>query len=386
MPARKIPEKFLVAFSFAGEQRDLVQSIAEALEVKLGTGTIFFDEWFEYYIAGDDADLKLQEIYSKRAVLVVPCVSERYGNKPWTRAEHKAIRSLQMQLYKLPRENRASFSILPLRVGDGDVPGIFENTICPDVRQKPLAYAVQLIFDRLQYIDPLLAAGTTDLPAEPSWPETPPLDWPMANHSNARDAFATLLTVNARWRFLPIRGPSETGKSQITRQMLAHTLQVSDIACGRFDFKGTIDMDAELRVFVQDLGVPLPPASPRLNERFACIMDALKQRARPTLLIFDTYEAAGEAQDWVEKQLLPSLVRATWLRVVIVGQRVPPVTGAIWAAVSHAPLQLATPAPADWFDYGKRHRPDLKLEDVETACRLASNKSSLLAQLLGPAT
>ena len=45
----------------------------------------------------------------------------------------------------------------------------------------------------------------------------------------------------------------------------------------------------------------------------------LKQRARPALLVFDTYEAAGEAQDWMEKQLLPSLIRATWLRVVMAG-------------------------------------------------------------------
>ena len=98
MFARELPERFLVAFSFAGDQRDLVRSIAEAVEVRLGKGTIFFDEWFEYYIAGDDADLRLQEVYSKRSILVVPCVSERYGDKPWTQAEHKAIRALQLQL------------------------------------------------------------------------------------------------------------------------------------------------------------------------------------------------------------------------------------------------------------------------------------------------
>lgn len=386
MPARELPEKFLVAFSFAGEQRDLVRSIAEAVELRLGKGTIFFDEWFEYYIAGHDADLRLQEVYSKRAILVIPCISTHYGDKHWTQAEYNAIRGLQLQLYGTPAQDRARLRILPLRVGDGDVPGIFENTICPDLRQKQIRDVVDLIIDRLYVIDPLWAGSATDLPAGPSWPETPPLDWPIANHSDARDAFASLLSGNARCRFLPIRGPSETGKSQITRQMLANTLQVRDLACGRFDFKGTTDMDAELRVFIQDLGVPLPPASPRLNERLAHILDALKQRGRPALLIFDTYEAAGEAQDWVEKQLLPSLIRATWLRVVIAGQRVPSATGAVWAAVARALLEVMPPRPSDWFDYGKRHRPDLKLEDVEIACRLASSKSSLLSQLLGPST
>ena len=130
----------------------------------------------------------------------------------------------------------------------------------------------------------------------------------MADHSRIREAFARLLARDATWRFLPILGPSETGKSHITNQMLANALRIPELACGRFDFKGTTDMDAEVRTFVQELGVPPPPANARLNERLGHILDALKQRARPAFLVFDTYEAAGKAQDWVEKQLLPSLI------------------------------------------------------------------------------
>jgi hypothetical protein len=102
-------------------------------------------------------------------------------------------------------------------------------------------------------------------------------------------------------------------------------------------------------------------------------------------LIFDTYEMAGEAQQWVEKSLLQSLIRATWLRVVVAGQQVPDASGAVWAAVACPVVQVEPPPPADWYDYGKRHRPNLKLTDVETACDLARGKASLLAQLLGPA-
>jgi hypothetical protein len=218
-----------------------------------------------------------------------------------------------------------------------------------------------------------------------SWPEPRgPLSWPMADHSGVRDAFAGLLARDAARRFLPILGPSESGKSHITRQMLANTLHIPGLPCGRFDFKGTTDMDAEVRAFVQDLDVPPPPASSRLNHRLGYILDELKRRARPALLIFDTYELAGEAQDWVERQLLPSLIRATWLRVVIAGQRVPEFAGAVWATVAHPPLQVVPPPPADWFEYGKPHYPDLTLEFVEYACRLAVNKASTLAQLLGP--
>jgi hypothetical protein len=78
LPARDIPpDKFLVAFSFAGEQRDLVRSIVEAVEARLGRSTVFFDEWYEAYIAGDCADTVLQEIYCERCEVAVVCVSER---------------------------------------------------------------------------------------------------------------------------------------------------------------------------------------------------------------------------------------------------------------------------------------------------------------------
>jgi hypothetical protein len=393
MPTRPIPEKFLVAFSFAGEQRDLVSSIAEGVEQKLGLGNVFYDEWFEYYIAGQNADIRLQNVYSQLSVLVVLCISEHYGGKPWTLAEYTAIRDLQLTT-SASTEKQAQFRILPVRVGDGNVPGIFINTIVPDAREKSIDENVQLILDRLQLIDPLVTKSTavptaTPTPPGPVWPESPPeLDWPLADHTPAREAFGNLIVRNPTWRYLPVRGQSETGKSHVTKQMLANALRLPDLACGRFDFKGTTDMDAEVRTFVQDLNVPLPPLNSRLNDRLTCILDELKKRAEPALLIFDTYEVAGESRDWVEKQLLPSLIRASWLRVVIAGQTVPNSVGAIWRAIAPKPLELKPPPPADWLAYGKNHRPNLQftLEAVENICNLAENKASLLAQLFGPTT
>lgn len=381
MPVREVPEKFLIAFSLAGEQRDLVHSIAEAVENELGPATVFLDEWFEHFIAGHDADQRLQKIYGEQCELVVVCVSNSYGGKPWTRAEHEVIRARLMKT-RSSQEKRDELRILPIRVGEGEVEGILFNTIVPDVRARSAAQTAKLILDRLRLILPGL---DKEAPIAPDWPEQPPpLLWPMADHREVRAAFERLLTRAVSWRFLPLRGPSESGKSHITKQMLRNALSVRGLACGRFDFKGSIDMDAEVRAFVQDLDVPLPPVGPRLNERLGHILNALKQRARPALLVFDTYESAGEAQDWVEKQLLPSLIRAIWLRVVIAGQRVPERTGAIWEEDASPLITLKPPPPPDWFEYSKRHRPELTLAEVETACRLAYDKASLLAQMLGP--
>jgi hypothetical protein len=54
MISREIPDKFTVAFSFAGEQRDFVRAVAEAVEEELGSSKVFFDEWYTFYIAGPD--------------------------------------------------------------------------------------------------------------------------------------------------------------------------------------------------------------------------------------------------------------------------------------------------------------------------------------------
>jgi hypothetical protein len=230
------------------------------------------------------------------------------------------------------------------------------------------------------------AAGPTDVLAE--WPvAAPDLDWPVADHTDVRTAFRTLIQRGAPWRFLPLRGPSEAGKSHLTRQMLANALsRLPGLACGRFDFKGTTDVQAELRAFVQFLQVPLPSPDLRLNEGLGRLLDALRARAKPALLIFDTYEAAGEAQDWVDKQLLPNLIPSPWLRVVIAGQRVPERAGAVWAAAASPTVQLEPPPPEDWFEYGQPHKPGLTLDFVRQAHGFCQGKAGLLAQLLGPTT
>jgi len=219
-----------------------------------------------------------------------------------------------------------------------------------------------------------------------TWPETPPeLCWLMADHDGVRDAFGTLLSNAAPWSFLPIRGSSETGKSHITKQMLANAMPLPGIACGRFDFKGTTDVAAEVSSFVQFLQVALPEAKLdlRLNDRLGQVLAALKVRASPALLIFDTYEAAGEAQDWVDKQLLPNLLVCPWLRVVIAGQRVPDAKGAIWPSKARATLDLLPPEPQDWLDFGLLAKPDTTLDFVRQAHLYCNGRASVLAQLLG---
>ena len=352
--------------------------MAQEVEAILGRSTVFYDDWYEHWIAGMDADLLLQKLYEKRAELVVVCVSGAYADKPWTRTEHRAVRARLMRAATMEERHQ----ILPVRVGDGEVEGVLFNEIVPDCRHKTAVEAAELIVARLNLVR---AYATDEEPIIAGWPnDAPVLYWPMADHGEARKAFAGLLSEGVSERALLVRGASETGKSHMSKQMIRNATLLPGVVSGRFDFKGTTNMGVEIEAFSRPLGIE-PPVGQTLSERLAKIFTELRQRARPTLLVFDTYEAAGEAKDWIEGVLLPHLVYALWLRVVIVGQSVPNRVGSTWEAVAAGPLTLRLPGAEDWLAYGRENRGEtVNLDFVTQAHQLADGKPSLLAGLLGP--
>jgi hypothetical protein len=377
---RGVPARFAVAFSLAGEQRQLVLPVAQEVEAILGRSTVFYDDWYTYWIAGQDADLLLQSLYGEKAELVVVCVSGDYGDKPWTHVEHRAVRARLMRA--ATAEDR--HCVLPVRVGDGKVEGVQFNEIVPDIRGKTPTEAAELIIARLNLVRGYASEAR---PAGAQWPsEVPVLHWPMADHGEARAAFARLLCEASTERALLVRGASETGKSHMSRQMLRNARHLPGAVSGRFDFKGTVSMGVEIEAFSGPLGIE-PPTGGTLNERFAKIFTELRRRAQPALLVFDTYEAAaGEAKDWIEGVLLPHLVSARWLRVVITGQSVPARAGSTWEEVAASTLTLQLPGPEDWLAYGRANRGEtLSLEFVTQVHQLGQGRSSVLASLLGPA-
>lgn len=126
-PSREAPKRFPVAFSFSGVYRDKVREIAELLEQRLGWGMVFFDEWFGVDLVGAAADLQLQENY-ECAELVVVCVSGEYARSGFTSAEWERIRA-RMNRLLAAQDSTERLRILPLRVGDGDLPGLLETAI-----------------------------------------------------------------------------------------------------------------------------------------------------------------------------------------------------------------------------------------------------------------
>ena len=103
-----------VAMSFAGEDREYVEEVAEHL-VNLDV-TVFYDRYETAELWGEDLAVHLGEIYSRDSHFVVIFSSRHYAEKAWPNHErqHALARHLEGQTGR----------ILPVRIDDCEIPGV----------------------------------------------------------------------------------------------------------------------------------------------------------------------------------------------------------------------------------------------------------------------
>ena len=135
----RLPEKFRVALTFAGEQRSYVAEVAQHLAKQIGRKNVFYDEWYSSSLAQADLDLRLIEIY-RQADLVVPFLSADYEKKMWCRLEWRAVRSLLLE-----RRNDVMFC----RFDEVEIPGLFLQDGYLDLRRYDPLNLVRMILERL---------------------------------------------------------------------------------------------------------------------------------------------------------------------------------------------------------------------------------------------
>jgi hypothetical protein len=86
--------------------------------------------------------------------------------------------------------------------------------------------------------------------------------------------------------------------------------------------------------------------------------------------------------------LLPFLSSdaADWLRVVVIGQRVPRRVGTVWESMATETIVLEVPGPEDWLEYGLRCRGDgvFDLRFVTQLHENAGGRPGVLVVVLGP--
>jgi hypothetical protein len=106
--------RYDLAISFAGEQRDLASYLARRLDAS--GYSVFFDEFRQAELWGNDLSITLSEVYSRESRFCLILLSNDYLVKPWTNHERQSAISQFI--------SRRNDYILCLKIDDIDLPGL----------------------------------------------------------------------------------------------------------------------------------------------------------------------------------------------------------------------------------------------------------------------
>jgi hypothetical protein len=141
-----------VALSFAGENRDFVEAVAKRLN---GAGvTVFYDDFEQVNLWGEDLVVHLDAVYRTKARYCVIFISRYYRDKAWTTHE------LRSALARAVEERRAY--LLPARFDDTEIPGVRPTIHYIDLRKLSPDEFAERILQKL------------GVPAGEGIPESPP--------------------------------------------------------------------------------------------------------------------------------------------------------------------------------------------------------------------
>jgi len=132
-------EKFDIAISFAGEDRELAEMIAAELKEK--QVTVFYDNFEKADLWGKNLYDYLSSVYSEKSKYCVMLLSQHYENKLWTNLERKGAQARAF------RENREY--ILPIRIDNTKITGIHETIGYIDSNSHTIEQIVDLIMNKL---------------------------------------------------------------------------------------------------------------------------------------------------------------------------------------------------------------------------------------------
>jgi hypothetical protein len=132
--------KYDVTLSFAGEDREYVEKVANTLlenNVK-----VFYDKFEEVDLWGKDLGLHFDYVYRKGAKYCVPFISEHYKKKIWTNHEIRTAISRAI-------ETNVEY-ILPTRFDDTEIDGIRPTLGFLDLRKISAEKLAHLIIKKLE--------------------------------------------------------------------------------------------------------------------------------------------------------------------------------------------------------------------------------------------
>ncbi len=129
------PKKYDIVLSFAGENREYVEKVAEFLE-EHGV-VVFYDKNEEATLWGKDLVEHFEGVYRNRGRFCVMFISHHYGAKMWPRHERKCALARAI-------EQRVEY-VLPARFDDTEIPGLLPTIGYLVVPEKPRFHAATVL-------------------------------------------------------------------------------------------------------------------------------------------------------------------------------------------------------------------------------------------------
>jgi hypothetical protein len=128
-----------VAFSFAGEDRRIVESLANRL--KQQNVSVFYDRDKQAAVWGENLQEYLTDVYLKRARFCVMFISQPYAEKMWTRQERRAAMARAM-------EQKHAY-ILPIRLDRTELEGLLPTVAYINFSDHTEEEIVGMILEKL---------------------------------------------------------------------------------------------------------------------------------------------------------------------------------------------------------------------------------------------
>jgi len=130
-----------VAISFAGEDRDTAQKLANELHNQYDLA-VFYDDYEQAKLIGKNLTEYLIDIYKNRASYCVVLVSKHYKEKRWTRHEWRAA---QARAFEEPDGDY----ILPVRLDETELPGLLPTVGHLSLEKFGWKKTAQLIYEKV---------------------------------------------------------------------------------------------------------------------------------------------------------------------------------------------------------------------------------------------
>lgn len=154
-----------IALSFAGEDREIAEEIANALGIE-GV-KVFYDQFHKIALWGKKLTKHFSEVYGPKTKFVMPLISKHYPIKDWT--------DFEFSIARREAKKRTREFILPVKLDGTKVVGIHEDVLFLDYKSEGTDGIVDAVLTKLARGRKKISKGidTETIPYSPQIPYDP---------------------------------------------------------------------------------------------------------------------------------------------------------------------------------------------------------------------